>query len=404
MSGSTCEPVGGIRFDSRGEFSVKFSDFGGDKGNMDSAVSSPEGTAGASKVRVLVVDDEEFLRSIVRERLVIAGYSVEEASNGSEALGLLESGGPYDVLLTDIRMPVMDGISLLVEWGKKSPGTAGIVMSAYSELDTAVHALKMGACDYITKPFNFDVLLITIENALRKKDLERQLDDYRTNLEKKVKEQTDIINSMYVRSIDAMIKALEAKDFYTRGHSQRVTLYSVAIGEELGMTRQELEDLHRASVLHDLGKIGVREAVLNKPGKLTEEEFAEIVRHPETAVRILEPIPFFRPLLTAILHHHERFDGKGYPARLAGEAIPLASRIMTIADTFDAMTSTRAYRKALPVADAIAEIRRCSGTQFDPDIVPAFLACQSKIVIPGDVSLPEGFEVAIPAEYRPQPG
>ena len=351
-----------------------------------------------------MVDDEEFLRSIVRERLEIAGYSVEEAPNGSEALAMLENSGPYSVLLTDIRMPVMDGITLLGECGKRFPGIAGIVMSANAELDTAVHALKMGACDYITKPFNFDVLLITIENALRKKDLERQLDDYRTNLEKKVKEQTDVINSMYVRSIDAMIKALEAKDFYTRGHSQRVTLYSIAIAEELGVTGQELEDLYRASVLHDLGKIGVREAVLNKPGKLTDEEFADIVRHPETAVRILEPIPFFRPLLPAILHHHERFDGKGYPSRLVGRNIPLASRIMTIADTFDAMTSTRAYRKALPVADAIAEIRRCSGTQFDPDIVPAFLACQSKIVIPGDVSLPEGFEEAIPTEFRLQPG
>jgi response regulator RpfG family c-di-GMP phosphodiesterase len=391
-------------FDSRGEFSVKFSDFGGDKGTMVSSTCTPDVGEGAAKVRVLVVDDEEFLRSIVRERLEIAGYSVEEASNGNDALAMLGRDGPHDVLLTDIRMPGMDGITLLTEWGKRSPGTAGIVMSANAELDTAVHALKMGACDYITKPFNFDVLLITIENALRKKDLERQLDDYRTNLEKKVKEQTDIINSMYVRSIDAMIKALEAKDYYTRGHSQRVTLYSLAIGGELGMTGQDLEDLHRASVLHDLGKIGVREAVLNKPGKLTEEEFAEIVRHPETAVRILEPIPFFRPLLPAILHHHERFDGKGYPSRLAGSNIPLASRIMTIADTFDAMTSTRAYRKALPVVDAIAEIRRCSGTQFDPDIVPAFLACQSKIVIPGDVSLPEGFEEAIPASFRPQLG
>jgi len=371
---------------------------------MGSAIHTPDLREGASQVRVLVVDDEEFLRSIVRERLEIAGYSVEEASNGNEAMAMLESRGPYNVLLTDIRMPAMDGITLLGEWGKRSPGTAGIVMSANAELDTAVHALKIGACDYITKPFNFDVLLITIENALRKKDLERQLDDYRTNLEKKVKEQTDIINSMYVRSIDAMIKALEAKDFYTRGHSQRVTLYSMAIGEELGMTGRELEDLYRASVLHDLGKIGVREAVLNKPGKLSEGEFAEIVRHPGTAVRILEPIPFFRPLLPAILHHHERFDGKGYPSRLAGNNIPLASRIMTIADTFDAMTSTRAYRKALPISDAIAEIRRCSGTQFDPDIVPAFLACQSKIVIPGDVSLPEGFEEAIPAEYRLQPG
>ena len=371
---------------------------------MTSAASSPDGISGAAKVHILVVDDEEFLRSIVRERLEIAGYYVEEASNGNEALAMLEGGGPYDVLLTDIRMPVMDGITLLGEWGKRSPGTAGIVMSANAELDTAVHALKMGACDYITKPFNFDVLLITIENALRKKELERQLDDYRTNLEEKVKEQTDIINLMYVRSIDAMIKALEAKDFYTRGHSQRVTLYSVAIAAELGMAGQELEDLHRASVLHDLGKIGVREAVLNKPGKLTEEEFAEIVLHPETAVRILEPIPFFHPLLPAILHHHERFDGKGYPSRLVGDNIPLASRIMAIADTFDAMTSTRAYRKALPVADAIAEIRRCSGTQFDPDIVPAFLACQSKIVIPGDVSLPEGYEEAISFEYRPHVG
>jgi putative two-component system response regulator len=371
---------------------------------MGFAPRTPDAMEGAKKIRVLVVDDEEFLRSIVRERLEIAGYSVEEAPNGTEALSMLERSGPYNVLLTDIRMPVMDGITLLGEWGKRSPGTAGIVMSANAELDTAVHALKMGACDYITKPFNFDVLLITIENALRKKDLERQLDDYRTNLEKKVKEQTDIINSNYVRTIDAMIKALEAKDFYTRGHSQRVTLYSVAIGEELGMAGQELEDLYRASVLHDLGKIGVREAVLNKPGKLSEEEFEEIVRHPEIAVRILEPISFFRPLLPAILHHHERFDGKGYPSRLAGSSIPFASRIMTIADTFDAMTSTRAYRKALPVADAIAEIRRCSGTQFDPDVVPAFLACQSKIVIPGDVSLPEGYEESIPLEYRQQPG
>jgi len=390
--------------DSPAIFSVKFSYFGDDKGTMGSAIHPKEVKNAPPAIRVLVVDDEEFLRSIVRERLEIAGYYVEEASDGDEALAMLESNGPYNVLLTDIRMPVMDGITLLGEWGKRSPGTAGIVMSANAELDTAVHALKMGACDYITKPFNFDVLLITIENALRKKDLERQLDDYRANLEEKVKEQTDIINSMYVRSIDAMIKALEAKDFYTRGHSQRVTLYSMAIAAELGMKGQELEDLHRASVLHDLGKIGVREAVLNKPGRLTEEEFGEIVRHPETAVRILEPIPFFRPLLPAILHHHERFDGKGYPSRLAGRSIPLASRIMAIADTFDAMTSTRAYRKALPVADAIAEIRRCSGTQFDPDIVPAFLACQSKIVIPGDVTLPEGFEEAIPAEYRPQPG
>jgi len=370
---------------------------------MGIATYTPDHGKGDATVRVLVVDDEEFLRAIVRERLEIAGYSVEEASNGKEALAMAaNSRGPYDVLLTDIRMPVMDGITLLSEVAKSCPGTAGIVMSANAELDTAVQALKMGACDYITKPFNFDVLLITIENALHKKDLERQVEEYQKDLEKKVKKQTDVINSNYIRFIDSLIKTLEAKDSYTLGHSQRVKLYSLAIAGELGMKGQDLENLRRASVLHDLGKIGVREVVLNKPGKLSDEEFAEIVRHPDTAVRILEPIPFFRPLLPAILHHHEQFDGKGYPSRLAGSRIPLGSRIMAIADTFDAMTSTRAYRKALPVADAIVEIRRCSGTQFDPDIVPAFLACQSRIVIPGDVSLPEGFEEAIPAEYRPQ--
>jgi response regulator RpfG family c-di-GMP phosphodiesterase len=333
---------------------------------------------------VLVVDDEEFIRALVRERLEIAGYSIGEARNGKDALEEL-SAKRYAVLLTDIRMPEMDGIALLRESISRFPDTAGIVMSAHAELDTAVAALKIGACDYITKPFNFDVLLITIENAIRKKGLERELQDYRVNLEKKVKEQTDLINSLYVRSVDALIKALEAKDFYTRGHSQRVTMYSVAIGKAMGLPQERIELLRQAAVLHDLGKIGVREAILNKPGKLTEEEFKEICLHPEVATRILEPIPYFRPLLASILHHHERFDGRGYPSRLAGSAIPLESRIMGIADTFDAMTSTRAYRKALSLEAANAEILRCTGTQFDPEIVPVFMAVQGKIEILGDI-------------------
>jgi len=355
---------------------------------------------GPAGIRVLVVDDEEFLRFIVRERLEQSGYIVDEACDGDDALGKLGNGNaPYDVLLTDIRMPGMDGIALLGEWGKRCPATAGIVMSASTELDTAVSALKMGACDYITKPFNGDVLLITIENALRKKDLERQLADYRSNLERKVREQTDVINLMYVRSIDAMINALEAKDFYTRGHAHRVTVYSVATAREMGLPEAEVEDLRRASVLHDLGKIGVREVVLNKPGRLTEAEFGEIVRHPEISVSILEPIPFFRPLLPAILHHHEQFDGSGYPGRLSGDRIPLASRIMAIADTFDAMTSTRAYRTALPVDAATAEIRRCSGAQFDPDIVPYFLACQPRTEIPEDAGTPGWAGGVIPSPF-----
>ena len=355
---------------------------------------------GPAGQRILVVDDEALLRAIVRERLEMAGYQVDEASSGEEAIGKL-GNGRYSVLLTDLCMDGMDGITLLGEWGRKSPDTAGIVMSANAELGTAVNALKMGACDYITKPFNFEVLLITIQNALRKKDIERQLLDNRINLENKVKEQTDLINSMYVRSIDALIKALEAKDYYTRGHSQRVTIYSVTIAREMGLPGEEIEKLRRAAILHDLGKIGVREVVLNKPGRLTDEEYGEIVRHPEVAIRILEPIPFFQPLLPAILHHHEWFDGRGYPGRLSGDRIPLASRVMAVADTFDAMTSTRAYRKALPVNDANAEIRRCAGTQFDPEIVPIFLSCQTRIEVPDDVSLPEGFDEDMLRQLRP---
>ncbi len=333
---------------------------------------------------ILVVDDEEFIRTLVRERLELSGYSIGEASNGKDALAKL-STGRYSVLLTDIRMPEMDGIALLKESASRYPDTAGVVMSAYAELDTAVAALKIGACDYITKPFNFDVLLITIENAIRKKSIERQLQDYQMNLEKKVKEQTDLISSMYVRSIDALIKALEAKDFYTRGHSQRVTMYSVAIGKSMQLPEKQIELLRQAAVLHDLGKIGVREEILNKPGKLTEKEFKEITLHPEVAIRILEPIPFFRPLLPAILHHHERFDGRGYPRGLAGNDVPLESRIMAVADTFDAMTSTRAYRNALSLEAANAEIQRCSGAQFDPEIVPVFMEVQGKIEILGDI-------------------
>jgi response regulator RpfG family c-di-GMP phosphodiesterase len=333
---------------------------------------------------ILVVDDEEFIRTIVRERLEIAGYSVGEAINGKDALVKLATGC-YSVLLTDIRMPEMDGITLLRESTSRFPDIASIVMSANSELDTAVAAIKIGACDYITKPFNFDVLLITIENAIRKKSLERELQDYQTNLEKKVKEQTDLINSMYVRSIDALIKALEAKDLYTRGHSQRVTMYTVAIGKAMHLQQEQIELLRQATVLHDLGKIGVREVILNKPGRLTDEEFREITLHPEVATRILQPIPFFRPLLPMIRHHHERFDGRGYPAGLAGCNIPMESRIMAVADTFDAMTSTRAYRQALSLEAANEEILRCSGTQFDPEIVPVFIGVQGRIEILGDI-------------------
>ena len=329
-------------------------------------------------VRLLVVDDDEFIRAVIRERLKIEGFSVDEAQNGKEALARLDKED-YSILLTDLRMPEMDGISLLQEVNCRFPDTARIVMTAHGQLETAVTALKTGAFDYILKPLNFDVLFLTVRNALRKQEMERQIRDYRMNLEIKVREQTDLISSMYIRSIDSLIKALEAKDFYTRGHSQRVTRFSVAVGRGLAWPADRIEVLQRAAILHDLGKIGVRESVLNKPGKLTYEEFGEVARHPEVATQILSPIPFFQDVLPSILHHHERFDGRGYPKRIGGTDIPLESRIMSVADTYDAMTSTRAYRPALSGEEATAEIRRCSGSQFDPEIVPVFLSVKDTV-------------------------
>ncbi|MGZ8428299.1 MAG: HD-GYP domain-containing protein [Candidatus Deferrimicrobiaceae bacterium] len=334
-------------------------------------------------LRLLVVDDEEFIRTVIRERMEIEGFFVDEAQDGRQALAKLGMGG-YSVLLTDIRMPEMDGIALLQEASRRFPDMARIVMTAYAELDTAVAAMKNGAFDYILKPFSFDVLSVTIRNALHKKAVERQVQDYQVNLENRVKEQTELINKMYVRAINALIKALEAKDFYTRGHSQRVTRYSVAIGQEMGLSPDHLRELRRAASLHDLGKIGVRDAILNKPGRLTDEEMGEVVRHPEMATRILSPIPFFRKLLPSIRHHHERFDGLGYPGRIKGKDIPLDSRIMAVCDAYDAMTSDRAYRAALPAEDAAAEILRCSGTQLDPEIVSVFLSGRDAIPVRND--------------------
>jgi len=334
--------------------------------------------------RLLVVDDEEFIRLLVRERLEIAGFPVDVACNGEEALARMAER-PYSVLLTDIRMPVRDGISLLRDVAVRFPDTGRIVMTAHAELGAAVSALKAGAFDYLIKPFSFEVLLVTIRNALSKRAMAIQIRDYQANLENQVREQTDLINSMYVRSIHSLIKALEAKDLYTRGHSQRVTLYSVAIGSRMGFERDRLEALRHAAVLHDLGKIGIREAILNKPSRLDALEFDEIYRHPELAIQILSPIPFFGPILPFIRHHHERFDGTGYPGRLAGGEIPLESRVMSVADAFDAMTSTRAYRMALPRGEALEEIGRCSGTQFDPDVVSCFLTIRDFMLSDGHI-------------------
>jgi putative nucleotidyltransferase with HDIG domain len=233
--------------------------------------------------------------------------------------------------------------------------------------------MKAGAYDYVTKPFNLDEVSFSVRRALEKRRLELENRDYQQHLEQKVEEQAQKIRASFFNAITALAYALEAKDVYTSGHSQRVTEISEAIAEHLGLPRETIEKIRLAGLVHDIGKIGVRESVLNKPGSLSDEEFKHVRLHSQTGERILKPIVDDKEILKAVRHHHERYDGAGYPDGLKGEQIPQLARIIAVADTFDAMTSERSYRKALTEEEACAEVERCRGTQFDPEAADAFL-------------------------------
>ncbi|HKG92600.1 MAG TPA: HD domain-containing phosphohydrolase [Gemmatimonadaceae bacterium] len=336
------------------------------------AAERPKPGAG---LRCLVVDDEARLRHVLARLMASDGFACSEAANGAEALALLEQEPGIPLVISDLRMPRMDGTELLREIRARHPDTAVVMITANADVDVAVSCLGLGAMDYLTKPFHLDEVRARIRQVMEKRALVLENRGYQLQLEQRVAEQAHRLERIFIGGISALAEALEVKDPYTRGHSVRVSHYASVIAREMGVGGEQLRQIELGGHVHDIGKIGVREAVLNKPGPLTPEEYQHIMAHPMLGWRILSPLLGDEPvILNVVRSHHERFDGRGLPDGLGSDDIAFEARIAAVADSFDAMTSARSYRTRPPLTldEALAEVRRNAGSQFDPAVVDAF--------------------------------
>ena len=345
---------------------------------------------------VLFVDDEVNILKALQRLLRNEPMNVLTASRPSEAIALVERESPQ-VVVSDQRMPEMSGVDMLSTIRERSPDIVRMMLTGYTEMTIAVEAINRGEIfRLITKPWNDDELKATLRQAFDHHDLKREikrlnqvtreqnfkLQDMNRNLENKVRERTRQLaeknlelRTGYVQTVRALAEAIDAKDAYTRGHSERVGVYASRIARQMGMRKEMIERVYISGILHDIGKIGIPDAIITKPARLDDAEYEEIKKHPEIGARILEPVEFLREIVPCVRHHHEWFDGSdsGYPYRLRGDQIPLPSRVILVADTVEAMTSNRPYRNALPLDVVVRELHKYSGSQFDPTVVEAFL-------------------------------
>jgi len=320
---------------------------------------------------LLIVDDEAAIRRVLFQKLSREGHQCEEADSAEQVLNTLATS-PIALVILDIKMPGKSGIELLPEIKSGYPDTEVIMATAVTDINVAIQCLKQGADDYLCKPFNLEEVSLAVQRALEKRHLKLEIREYQQFLEDKVEEQTGEIRKLFLGAIEALVFALEAKDKYTGGHSRRVTEIALALGNELGLSAGDMEDLRWGSLLHDVGKIAIDQRVQNKPGKLTDEEYEHIMTHARIGADIVRPI-VNEKIIEIIEHHHDHYDGSGLHQVIVGNDIPLGARILAVADSFDAMTSDRPYRPAMSNTKAIDEIKRCTGTQFDPDVVTALL-------------------------------
>jgi len=347
-----------------------------------------------NNAKVLIVDDEIRVREILSRKLTDDGYNCLTAPDGNAALKMLKAD-QVDLVLLDIMMPGKAGPEVLREIKSKYPDIAIIMVTAIADVQTAIGLMRLGAYDYIIKPIELNVLSVSIDRALEKRNLIIENRDYQLHLEQRVQEQTKKIRQSFLNSTTSLAYALEAKDKYTHGHSERVTEIAVAVAREMAAPKYMIEKVKLAGLLHDVGKIGISELILNKPGKLTEDEFELVKAHCEVGERILSPMIEDKEILEMVRHHHERYDGKGYPDGLSGEQMTKGASIiavaeaytnilskeamaLAVADAYDAMTSDRPYRPAMLPEAACSELVRGKGKQFAPIIVDTFMSLINK--------------------------
>lgn len=347
------------------------------KGSENPSASAP--SQNAPPIRVLAVDDEPAAAKLLSLILPAPAFRCTAACSGAEALVALQRE-PFDAVISDIQMPGLSGMEVLTEVRHKYPHMAFLVTTGLDDVDVGVKAMRSGADDYLVKPLREDAVLASLENALHKRRLQQEIENYRLHLEEMVAARTtqlqaalQQIQQSYEDTLQALGAAIDLRDNETAGHSQRVCSYSLEIAGAMGWQEKELGRLARGAYLHDIGKLGVPDGILLKPGPLTGEERKLMQRHSQIGFDLLKDIPFLSDAAEIVLMHHERFDGSGYPKGLKGEEVPLGARIFAIADTLDAITSDRPYQRASSFEFAKERIRQLSGTAFDPQVVSLFL-------------------------------
>ena len=335
--------------------------------------------------RVLVVDDETPVRSMIAAALEREGYAVELAGGGREALEALELN-TFNLVLTDIVMQDVNGIALLERVHALQPNLPVVMVTAVHDISVAIDSMRRGAYDYLLKPFERDQLLSTVERAVNHRLALEETQNYHDSLEEMVRARTEMLRHAmedlehsYDVTLEALGDALDLKDSETEGHSKRVTAYAIALARAMGIPPDEIKIIARGAFLHDIGKMAIPDEILRKPGKLTPEEQAIMREHCARGYHMLRKIPFLAGAAEIVYCHQEYYDGNGYPNGLRGREIPIGARIFAVADTLDAITSDRPYRKARGFDIAREEILRCSGSQFDPAVVEVFLKIPNEL-------------------------